>query len=234
MRSARARWWGNLGRHGMTVSRDSFCVLARWLGAVWLGVVLGGCWRAWLAGPAEAETLREALNAAYKFNPRLDAARANQRATDEEVPRALSGYRPSITGTADTGYQLQSVQGGRGNATRESKPRGYEVGAVQPLFRGFRTKNAVSAAEASVRQGCGGAALDRELGAAGGGDGLLGRGARPGDPHPAREQRHGADARSQGHAGPLRGWRGDAHGRGSGAGAQSAARWRRWTWRAPT
>ena len=41
-----------------------------------------------------------ALSAAYQFNPRLDAARATQRATDEEVPRALSGYRPSITGSA--------------------------------------------------------------------------------------------------------------------------------------
>ena len=128
---------------------EQLCVLARWLGAVWLGVVLG----AWLAGAAEAETLREALNSAYKFNPRLDAARANQRATDEEVPKALSGYRPSVEGKADTGYQLQSVQGGLGNATRESNPRGYEVGAVQPLFRGFRTKNAVSSAEARVRQG---------------------------------------------------------------------------------
>ena len=47
--------------------------------------------------PANAETLHEALSSAYKFNPRLDAARATQRATDEEVPRALSGYRPSVT-----------------------------------------------------------------------------------------------------------------------------------------
>ena len=56
-------------------------------------------------GQSRAETLKEALAAAYKFNPRLDAARATQRATDEEVPRALSGYRPSINGSADTNYQ---------------------------------------------------------------------------------------------------------------------------------
>ncbi|MGE0853552.1 MAG: channel protein TolC, partial [Hyphomicrobiaceae bacterium] len=43
------------------------------------------------AAPARAETLFQALTAAYQFNPRLDAARATQRATDEEVPRALSG-----------------------------------------------------------------------------------------------------------------------------------------------
>src|SRR5262245_41143267 len=122
-----------------------------------LAVALG-CLGVWLgSGGAGAETLREALNATYKFNPRLDAARAIQRATDEEVPRALSGYRPSVTGTADTSYQLQSTRPAAGTgipgSTTESNPRGYEVGLVQPLFRGFRTKNAVSAAEATVRAG---------------------------------------------------------------------------------
>jgi outer membrane protein len=101
-----------------------------------------------------AETLPQALGSAYKVNPRLDAARAIQRATDEEVPRALSGYRPSVTGSADTGYEKQTTRAvGGGGSTTESNPRGYEIGAVQPLFRGFRTKNAVSAAEATVRAG---------------------------------------------------------------------------------
>jgi len=102
--------------------------------------------------PAAAETLSEALSAAYKFNPRLDAARATQRATDEEVPRALSGYRPSITGSADTNYQNSNTKP-PSTANGESNPRGYQVGLVQPLFRGFRTVAAVSAAEATVRAG---------------------------------------------------------------------------------
>jgi outer membrane protein len=125
---------------------------ARFVGAGLAGVVLAGL----LAGPARAETLKEALNAAYKFNPRLDAARAIQRATDEEVPKALSNYRPSVNGTADVGYQLQTVRpgpGGSSSVVTEGKERGYGVEAVQPLFRGFRTKNAVSAAEATVREG---------------------------------------------------------------------------------
>ena len=94
----------------------------------------------------------EALSAAYKFNPRLDAARATQRATDEEVPRALSGYRPTITGSADTSYRNITTSPGT-TSNGESNPRGYEVGMVQPLFRGFRTVNAVNAAEATVRAG---------------------------------------------------------------------------------
>jgi outer membrane protein len=108
-------------------------------------------------GGAGAETLKEALSAAYKVNPRLDAARAIQRATDEEVPRALSGYRPSVTGTADTSYEKQTTRPAPGSGVpggaSESNPRGYQVGLVQPIFRGFRTKNAVSAAEATVRAG---------------------------------------------------------------------------------
>ena len=110
------------------------------------GVGLGG-------SGASAETLKQALGATYKFNPRLDAARAIQRATDEEVPRALSGYRPSITGSADTSFERQTTRfgGGLGSSTTDSNPRGYQIGAIQPIFRGFRTKNAVSAAEATVR-----------------------------------------------------------------------------------
>src|SRR5262245_11854587 len=110
-----------------------------------------------MAGDAEAETLKEALNAAYKFNPRLDAGRALQRATDEEVPRALSGYRPTIDGTADTTWEVQTTRPGggqgQGKTTSEFNPRGYAVGLTQPIFRGFRTKNAVSLAEATVRAG---------------------------------------------------------------------------------
>jgi outer membrane protein len=109
------------------------------------------------ADGAGAETLREALNAAYKYNPRLDAARAVQRATDEEVPRALSGYRPTIAGSADTTYEVQTTAPPLGvsppRSAASGNPRGYAVGLTQPIFRGFRTKNAVSLAEATVRAG---------------------------------------------------------------------------------
>jgi outer membrane protein len=115
-------------------------------------VVLSGTLLCALAGRPGAETLHEALSAAYQFNPRLDAARATQRATDEEVPRALSGYRPSITGSADTSYQHVTTNPST-TTEGDSNPRGYQVGVVQPLFRGFRTVNAVNAAEATVRAG---------------------------------------------------------------------------------
>jgi len=105
-----------------------------------------------VVGSARAETLLEALSAAYKFNPRLDAARATLRATDEEVPRALAGYRPSVTGSADTSFRHITTNPAT-SANGDSNPRGYQIGLVQPLFRGFRTVNAVNAAEATVRAG---------------------------------------------------------------------------------
>jgi outer membrane protein len=101
---------------------------------------------------ASAETLQQALAAAYKFNPRLDAERARLRATDEEVARAKSGYRPTVTGSADVNYQRTDTKpavGGDG----ETHPKGYGVTATQPIFSGFRTLNAVRAAEATVRAG---------------------------------------------------------------------------------
>ena len=104
-------------------------------------------------GVVSAETLPEALSAAYRFNPRLDAARATQRAIDEEVPRALSDYRPSINGSADTSYEKRITGGPNIHTNNELNPRGYTLGLVQPLFRGFRTVNAVNTAEATARAG---------------------------------------------------------------------------------
>ncbi len=100
--------------------------------------------------PARAESLREALSAAYAYNPRLDAQRAFQRATDEDVARAMSGYRPTITGSADIGIERTDI---RPSSTTDgvTKPRGYGVDFVQPIFSGFRTYNAVNEAEANVR-----------------------------------------------------------------------------------
>ena len=113
--------------------------------AVLLSVAL---WAA--SAPAHAESLLEALSATYGYNPRLDAERAFSRGTDEDVARAMSGYRPTVTGEADVSWER--------NDSRPStifdgvtKPRGYTIQGIQPIFRGFRTYNAVNNAEATVR-----------------------------------------------------------------------------------
>ena len=45
---------------------------------------------------ASAQTLTQALAEAYNTNPQLLAQRALLRATDEQVPQALSGWRPTV------------------------------------------------------------------------------------------------------------------------------------------
>src|SRR5713226_1764952 len=57
------------------------------------------------SSPALADTIEAALVRAYQTNPQLNAQRASVRATDENVPQALSGYRPKVALTASGGYQ---------------------------------------------------------------------------------------------------------------------------------
>src|ERR1700726_2827396 len=67
--------------------------------------------------PALAETIEGALIRAYQDNPQLNAQRAQVRSTDENVPQALSGYRPKVALTANAGIQYNdslTVTGGAG------------------------------------------------------------------------------------------------------------------------
>ncbi len=107
------------------------------------------------AGPVVAQSLRDALASAYQYNPRLDAERARQRATDEEVARAHSGYRPTVGATADIGYNRSDSKpaGVAAGGGGETHPKGYGVAATQPIFNGFRTLNGVRVAESTVRAG---------------------------------------------------------------------------------
>jgi outer membrane protein len=105
------------------------------------------------SAPASAESLQEALSRAYLFNPTLKAARAQLRAVDENVARAKSQFRPTING--DVSRTLQNIDtspslaGQEGNFTSNN----YSVTLVQPIFRGFRTINAVQGAQAGVEAG---------------------------------------------------------------------------------
>lgn len=99
-----------------------------------------------LVVPASAETLAQALAAAYMNNPTLNAERAALRATDEGVPRALSGYRPRVSANADAG--ISSSNGGP-----TLFPRGISISVEQPIFLGHRTTNSVKIAETAVLAG---------------------------------------------------------------------------------
>ncbi len=102
-------------------------------------------------GDAQAETLRQALIRAYQSNPTLTAARAGQRAVDENVPLAKAGGRPSagITGNYEeilkrpfygyTGTPPRSVTG--------------QAQVTVPIYQGGTVRNRIKSADASVQAG---------------------------------------------------------------------------------
>ena len=117
-------------------------------GPVVCGLVVG---TALLSGQAHGQTMNEALAAAYANSPVLRAARAGLRATDEQVPQALSNWRPTIDLTgdierSDTFSNKRSFGGGSQLRT----PRGVELNITQPVFRGLRTLAATRQAENTV------------------------------------------------------------------------------------
>jgi outer membrane protein len=117
-----------------------------------------------------AETIESALVRAYQNNPQLNSQRAQVRATDEQVPQALSGYRPQINITANAGSQYSDslnttpaikIQDAypaavRANGKSSTGVAGFEAPRAaagtltQTFFNGFVTANNTRKAESSV------------------------------------------------------------------------------------
>jgi outer membrane protein len=102
--------------------------------------------------PALADTIEAALVRAYQSNPQLNAQRASVRSTDENVPQALSGYRPTVNLTATGGYQYQDLQVSPGTQAVHGTtvPRSVGLNVTQTLYNGNRTANRTRAAESQV------------------------------------------------------------------------------------
>jgi outer membrane protein len=133
-----------------------------WVRAFLSGLALSAA-TAMLTVTASADKLFGAMEKAYVTNPTLNAARAGQRATDELVPQALSGWRPTISVFGEVSRTRSSKEG-----VPIITPDGPDVDSVainnatsgnvsiqlsQPLFRGFGTVNQTKSAEARVDAG---------------------------------------------------------------------------------
>jgi outer membrane protein len=121
-------------------------------------LILGACVAVAACAPAAADTLEWALVQAYQNNPSLNAQRATLRATDENVPQALSGYRPkiSITSTDGGAYTNQTTNttstGVLVSEHRSGDLAQYGIGATatQTLYNGNQTANHTRQAESQV------------------------------------------------------------------------------------
>src|ERR1700732_2626970 len=109
--------------------------------------------------PALADTIKAALVRAYQNNPQLNAQRAQVRSTDENVPQALSGYRPKVALTASAGYQYtdtNTTSGGSPTSIVRTEihgtdaPRSAGLTVTQTLFNGQQTPNRTRAAQSQV------------------------------------------------------------------------------------
>ena len=114
------------------------------------GVVVG-----LTAVSTQAQTLTDALAEAYNPNPQLLAQRALLRATDEQVPQALSFWRPQVTFTGQVGLNTSSLQtppiapalnllSGQTTSTSDrrhiiTRPDLLQFQAIEPVYRGGRT-----------------------------------------------------------------------------------------------
>ncbi len=103
--------------------------------------------------PALADTIEAALVRAYQNNPQLNAQRAQVRATDENVPQALSGYRPKVAVTASAGYQYSDTLSNFGTPIDfhgATAPTSVQASATQTVYNGNQTANKTRAAESQV------------------------------------------------------------------------------------
>ena len=126
-------------------------------------VVLAVAGTALCCNPAFAQSLEAALAYAYANNPQLNAQRAQVRATDENVPTALAGYRPRASITANAGSQSLSTTTREIGSTTPlgapatyftqsgvNAPRGVGATVTQNVLNGFQTANRTRQAEAQV------------------------------------------------------------------------------------
>ncbi len=115
-----------------------------------------------LAGPARAQpkTIQDALAAAYSNNPTLQTSRASLRVTDEGVPQALSGWRPSVIIASSIGFSggdvsttarnaftgLNTTTTGRNNRQIDTN----QITLTQPVYSGGATRASTNQADNRV------------------------------------------------------------------------------------
>src|SRR5260221_1571695 len=108
---------------------------------------------------AGAGTMDQALIQSYQNNPQLNSQRSATRAIDENVPTALAGYRPRVSGTAsltdqylDQLTRTAGTAGGTfGNTSKGAiAVQSYGLTATQTLYNGFQTATRTRQAEGQV------------------------------------------------------------------------------------
>jgi len=111
------------------------------------------------SAPAAAQkTISDSLSTTYTTSPVLQGARAALRAQDEDVARALSGFRPtvSVTGQAGKAYDknraTNTVTETTTTTDRYRTPLLGTISITQPVYRGGRTSADVARSENLIQR----------------------------------------------------------------------------------
>jgi outer membrane protein len=100
--------------------------------------------------PQPTMTLRDAMVMAYNTNPDLAAARADLRATDENVPIARAAGLPGVNSTGSVSQSLYDTQT---SALSPSRRGSLGVDLSVPVYTGGSVRNSVRGAETRVEAG---------------------------------------------------------------------------------
>ncbi|HTO83954.1 MAG TPA: TolC family outer membrane protein [Methylomirabilota bacterium] len=112
--------------------------------------------------PAQAQTLEDALVAAYTGNPTLQAERAKLRQTDELVPQAKAGWKPTVAVESGAGVawirrtfhdHLRTPITGVGisdTSEHTNNPVSASINLSQPVYRGGSTAAELRQADNTV------------------------------------------------------------------------------------
>ncbi|RIV92326.1 hypothetical protein D2V17_01840 [Aurantiacibacter xanthus] len=103
-----------------------------------------------LAGPVRADTLKDALASAYTENPTLEAARAQLRATDENVVIQRASGLPSAS---TSGTYTEFLKQNSASFIAPDRSLSASVDLTVPLYQGGAVRNGVRAAETRVEAG---------------------------------------------------------------------------------
>lgn len=100
---------------------------------------------------AHAESMIDAILAAYAQNPKINAERARQRGDQEKLPQARAGMFATINGSIEAGAdRVSDTNTHKSNVGRSTV---YGVTVSQPIFDGLRTYHDIKRAKAEIGAG---------------------------------------------------------------------------------
>ncbi len=108
-----------------------------------------------VSATAFAANINDVLSYTYENSSTINAQRTELKATDENVAKAKSGYRPSVIASGSIGrsYIKNEYDSQSGTPIQEKyqDPSALSISFIQPVFSGLTTYNSVEASKQQVK-----------------------------------------------------------------------------------